>query len=306
MEYKKSSPTRITFLLPNLRLYGGIKSSISMANALVERGHDVTIAYPVVPSRDGRPWYDVRKTAVQIIRSIQNLFSRFEWYKIDARLQPIAWATPGFLPAADVLVLTWWHDVLAMAGASPAKGQQIHFVRSLELWGGPSQQVLSSYRRPLARVVTSSALGDDLRQAAGTSALVTIANGLDPIFTNQPDRDTTLAEPPRVGVLYRVQSWKRMDDALEVLTRVQAQQPIEIVLFGETLERRHRRLVNAFDHWTYVPHPAGEALRDVYRSLDVFLFCSDETEAFGNPPFEAMACGVPTVNDSPSARYSTW
>lgn len=292
---------RLTFLLPNLHLYGGIKSSIAMANAMAERGHQVTIAYPLLPARDGRPWYDLRKTAVQAIRLIQNRLSRFEWYDIDVHLHPMPWTAPRFLPDADLLVLTWWHDVLAMAAAPASRGCQIHFVRSLELWGGPSRQVLSSYRQPIPKVVTSTSLYHDLQQATGRSAAAIIPNGLDPIFTDQPEREPTLSDPPRVGVLYRVQSWKRMDDALEVLAAVQKQRPIEIVLFGEAIDRRHRRSVRAFDRMTYVPRPAGAALRDLYRSLDVFLFCSDETEAFGNPPFEAMACGVHTVTTAVGA-----
>ncbi len=51
----------------------------------------------------------------------------------------------------------------------------------------------------------------------------------------------------------------------------------------------------------YYRLPHGKKLRDIYRSLDIFLFTSNETEAFGNPPFEALACGTAVVSTTVGA-----
>lgn len=288
---------KLTFVLPNLLLYGGIKSTIAMAEAMRHRGHDVTIVSPVVPGRDGLGWTNLRRTGVQLVRAFQNAAGRPRWFDFGGSILRPPWLAERFLPEADILVLTWWADVVALKDCDPSRGIAVHFARSFEIWGGPPDKVRASYLAGLPIVVTSASLKRTLATELGVDPVAIIPNGLDPVFFDpeQPPgpRPTAGHESPRVGVLYRLQDWKRMDDAFDAIERCDA--PLRLVIFGERIKDADRRRLANFGQVEFHHLPAGTQLRDVYRSLDVFLFTSDETEAFGNPPFEALACGPAVV-----------
>lgn len=287
---------KLTFVLPNLLLYGGIKSTIAMAEAMRVRGHDVTIVSPIVPGRDGLGWTNFRRTGVQIVRALQNIVRRPRWFDFGGTLLRPPWLAECFLPEADVLVLTWWADVATLEDCNRSHGTPVHFVRSFETWGGPMDKVYASYRAGLPIMVTSTSLERTLAAVLGVHSMATIPNGLDPIFfePGPPRRQSADGRQlPRVGVLYRLQDWKRMNDAFEAIERCEV--PLRLVVFGERMRESDRRRIAALEA-TEVHHlPTGRQLRDVYRSLDLFLFTSDETEAFGNPPFEALASEVAVV-----------
>ncbi len=285
---------KLTFVLPNLRLYGGIKSTIAMADAMAGLGHEVTLVSPVIPGRDGLGWQNLRKTAAQFYYSAQNLLAPPHWFNFRGKLQRPLCLNEDVLPDADFLILTWWADVAALHNISPDKGQPVHFVRSIETWGGPAEKVLATYQQNLPRIVSSTTLRNQLRQIGSDALPDTIHNGLDRTFTSRLFVPRPRNEPPRVGVLYRKQDWKRMDDAFAVLDRCRSYRSLVPVFFGEKPNHEHRKLMHAWQaEYTYLP--SGNALRDIYESLDVFLFTSDRTEAFGNPPFEALASSVPVV-----------
>mgnify|MGYP003627159920 CR=1 FL=1 len=282
---------KITFVLPNLRLYGGIKSTIQMADALQQLGHDVTIAHPLIEGRDGQPWWKPRKTAVQAARLAQNLIKPPRWFNFSGTLLAIPYCSERFLPDADVLVLTWWADVAKLHNINECKGKVVHFVRSYETWGGPKALVNEVYGLNIPRICNSKALSAQLPH----ESLCAITNGLDDIFvTDHPAKSQTTRL--NIGVLYRQQGWKRMNDALAVLTNIKRENTgVRFILFGESIRPEHEPLIKALRDCEYHQLPAGKALLKVYQEIDIFLFTSDETEAFGNPPLEAMAVGCAVV-----------
>lgn len=272
-------------------LYGGIKSTLQMAEALQQLGHDVSVVYPLLPGRDGLPWWNLRKTAVQIVRLIQSLTGKPNWFTFTGNLIAAPFHNERYLPKADVLVLTWWADVARFHSADPSLGKVIHFVRSYETWGGPESKVEQVYSLDIPRVTNSEALARRFTVAP----IGVIPNGLDEVFFEDKkpriQRDTI-----NIGILYRLQDWKRMDDAITVLLDIKKQYPdAGVIVFGETIKPKHRRALSELGDYEYSHLPSGSALRDVYQKIDVFLFTSDETEAFGNPPLEAMAMGCAVV-----------
>jgi len=54
---------RITFLLPAISIAGGIRSTFELVNRLQNRGHDVSVVYPLIPMRSGAKWYNLRNLA---------------------------------------------------------------------------------------------------------------------------------------------------------------------------------------------------------------------------------------------------
>ncbi|MBV1875996.1 MAG: hypothetical protein KUG79_00005, partial [Pseudomonadales bacterium] len=198
---------KITFVLPSIRLYGGIKSTITMADELSKLGHDVSLVYPLLPGRDGLPWWNLRRYAVQTIRFFQNWLLPNLWFQFSGHLIAAPWLSARFLPPADFLILTWWSDVIELHNIASDRGYPIHFVRSYETWGGPDTQVKKTYTLPLTKIATSQTLANRLP----IKPAAIIANGLDHnFFSLAPAADTQLPIC-RIGVLYRQQDWKRMD-----------------------------------------------------------------------------------------------
>ena len=93
-----------------------------------------------------------------------------------------------------------------------------------------------------------------------------------------------------------------MGDEVAVLTKLIEEQPtLRLTISGEPLKSKHHQALKHHPHLEIVSVPAGRALRDVFRSLDLFLFTSDETEAFGNPALEAMGSGRAVVTTAVGA-----
>ena len=179
---------KITFVLPNVQISGGIKATLAMADALQDLGHQIKVVYPIIPARDGLPWTNLRKSGVQLVRACQNLVIP-SWIERPQNLTRIPWAASRFLPDADILVLTWWHDVPIFADSPTGSGLAVHYVRSLETWGGPEKLVLESYRRVMPRVVTSTVLEAQVKSAGGRVD-ARIPDGLEPGFLGLPRMKT--------------------------------------------------------------------------------------------------------------------
>lgn len=260
-----------------------------MAEALQQLGHDVTVVYPRLPGRDGQPWWRPRKTLVQLARWIESFWWQPNWVNFSGNLIQVPRLAEKYLPDADILVLTWWADVAKLHNVASAKGKVLHFIRSYETWGGPPDLVEKIYALDIPRVANSAQLARQLP----LPPIAAIHNGIDGIFF---DAEHTRTGPTTLGFLYRLQNWKQMDDAIDVAQKVIAKNPeVSLLVFGETLKKDHGRKLRALPNFEYIHLPSGPALKAAYEKIDIFLFTSDETEAFGNPPLEAMAAGCAVV-----------
>jgi len=285
---------RITFLLPNVHISGGIVASFELANALVDRGHQVTILYQTIPGRDGRPWWNLRKTAVQIVKGINNLLFPMKWFPLKASLMQVSSFNQVHIPDADLLVVTWWANVEDVMKLPRSKGAKLHFIRSLELWGGKEKHIDQAYNFDIPKIVTSTSLKQTIEHRYQKQMLGIVPDGVNTSrfkprdsFKNKGDSLVI-----RIGMMYRKQKLKRMQDGLQILSDVTARNAnVEVVLFGESINIEDKKLVSRIPKLTHHRFPNGDRLRDIYQSLDIFLFTSGQEEAFALPPMEAMACG---------------
>ena len=134
---------RINFILPRPSLSGGIKSNRLIAEALVRRGHDVSILYSSVPAR-----MPPKRRILKLIRYWVNRYKvrHKQQHHLEssiAKLLPVERRiiTAVDAPDADVTIATWWETAHWIKDWPQSKGKKAYFIRGYELYGGDSNKV---------------------------------------------------------------------------------------------------------------------------------------------------------------------
>ncbi len=288
---------KITFILPSLKLGGGTISTFELANGLHERGHEVKVVYPLLPSKRFHASVAVRKEVRRYLQIAQNLAKRKRgvWLEAGADIHPVTTLAETHIPDGDIIVATWWENVYDICGYSENKGIKFHLIRGYETWGGPEGLVEGVYTLPVYRAATSRWLRDLISEKFAVEVLGPVPNGVDKQLFYLERGDFGPHSPRRIGMLYRRHVWKGMEIGLRALIEVKERFPhITPVIFGEKPTASDARLMRELGNVEYHRSPYGDSLRHIYNSLDIFLFPS-LWEGFGNPPMEAMACGAACV-----------
>jgi glycosyltransferase involved in cell wall biosynthesis len=280
---------KITFVIPDPGLSGGVLVVYEYANRLKDRGHDVSIIYPLIPMKSGAKWYNVRVLANRIIGVLLNMRRRNDvnWFDLKAKLIRKPSLDGQFIPDADIIVATWWATAEYVAKYKPGKGQKHFLIQHYEIWGGPKERVENTYKLGLHNIVISSWLRNIL-YSIGAPVESIILDAVDH-SKFYPDRKERYSSALRILMPYRLEKWKGVEDGIRAFEIAKNRNSaISLVMFGPA---------PAGDIPEYVEFhksPYGETLRKLYSSCDIFLFPSRK-EGFGLPPLEAMACRCAVV-----------
>jgi glycosyltransferase involved in cell wall biosynthesis len=277
-----SPPDRlsITYLLAGAPLFGGVKVILRQADLLHRRGHRVVVAVA-----GARP----------------------DWYRPAAELCELPRLDPALLPAADVLVATYWTTIdAAVAGAAAGRGRAAHYCQGLEYTYTHNRDdhaaILAAYRQPLPALTVSGHLGEELeRRFERASRLV--LQPLEPAFRQRlrwRARGT-----PRILVCgpYEI-DWKGVETSLLAVQRLRGDGvACRLVRLSQWPLTSAERELGEPDEFHCNLRP--DAVADLVRRCDLLLAPSWEQEGFGLPALEAMAAGVPVVaSDVPC--YRSW
>lgn len=142
-------------------------------------------------------------------------------------------------------------------------------------------------------VGVSAAATESLRQVLpGSACRVTIYNGISPDAPPIRPRTPTL----RVGVVARLEPWKRVDRVLAALAQLPdaVQARVKLDVYGEGPE--HAALTATAAQLGIVRFVAFHGHRSDWlsRELDV-LVCASPDEAFGRTIIEAGLAGIPAI-----------
>jgi glycosyltransferase involved in cell wall biosynthesis len=286
---------RMTFILPEAGMTGGVRVVGMLAKHLQGRGHAVTVlSTPVrqVGLRDrvrgllrGEGWRRALGPS-----HLDGLGVRHE--VCGSAEGPRA----AEVPEGDAVIATWWETAEWVSRMPASKGAKMYFVQLDErqilaedaAWGA---RVARTYRLPLFKIATSRAVREMLREFDGEGALPVAVNGVDlgMFFAGERGKQSV----PTVGVQYLGMLRKGPDVLSEVLGRVSREMP---GLRVEVITQDRGGLRWAFPAGTRVHvDPAQGKLREIYAGCDVWL-CASRAEGFHLPPMEAMACRCPVVS----------
>jgi glycosyltransferase involved in cell wall biosynthesis len=286
---------RITFVLPEANLSGGVRVVAIHADLLRKAGHEVVVVslpHPVIPW-----WIRARRflrTGVWLRQP--STPSHLDHVDVEHRIldehRPV---TDADVPDADVVVATWWQTAEQVAALSPCKGVKAYFVQHDETEFYASEdlksrrQVRATLRLPMHKIAVSRWIVNRCAEhALGGFAIV--HNAVDhALFTSGPRERQPVAT---VGAMYSDVVFKGSEMALEAIRLAQRDYPeLRVVLFGaEPL----RKQVTLPPNTTFALRPEQTLLPRLYASCDAWLFPS-RAEGFGLPVLEAMACGTPVI-----------
>lgn len=311
---------KITFLLPIIGITGGTRVVFEYANHLHDRGHDVSVVYPLIPMKSGAKWYNLRKLASRALMFAANLKRgiHVEGFNLKANLIRVPTLDERFIPDADIVVATWWATAHYAAKYSKNKGKKFYLIQHYEIWdlwnksclwdeamkvtNNPDELPLvianldtkrfdfsklrelvdRTYTLPLHKIVISPWLERLIKEKFNEPVEALIPNGINLGAFYNGDKQFRRAK--RILMLYRPQEWKGADDGIRAFEIARKRHPeIQLVMFGAPRGRE------VPDYVDYHENIYGEDLRKLYCSCDIRLH-SSWIEAFGQSPMEAVAC----------------
>ncbi len=286
---------KITFVIPLVSLVGGIKVVFEYANNLQARGHEVRVVYPLVPAVSGKKWYDIKYFINKILRTLINIKKGnvVDWFDLKAKLSGKPTLDEIFIPDGDIVVATSCETSYYVSKYNKNKGIKFYLIQGYETWCG-EKNIDRSYKLGLHNIVISTWLKNLIQTKIEGKIEDLIINGIDftQFYPEITDRDKNQI---RILMPYRDGKAKGFNDGLKAFEIVRNRyNNVKLVLFGVNKEKNipenveiHKRVI-------------GDELRHIYNSCDIFLFPS-QSEGFGLPPMEAMACGCAVVTTNVGA-----
>jgi hypothetical protein len=163
LEYlKRHRKMKVTFILNTLNFSGGVKIVVQLANGLQERGHDVSIYYPLFPKFNGR-------------------INTQKLKHVECKVPIHRFLLVREIPKSDLIIATSWESTHFVKKIVPEKGIPVYFIQHIETWDywntgrntQKDEKALDTYNLPWSKVVTSKWLNDSLH------ASYTIPLGVD-------------------------------------------------------------------------------------------------------------------------------
>lgn len=272
---------RITYLLEDsTRIWGGVKAVFAAANALHDRGHDVTVV-----SRSPAP----------------------QWFDLRCAFRESAQFEPADIPHSDVVVATFWTTVAPALHAQ--RGPVVHYCQGYEgdnpEFAAVRPHIEQVYRLEQTHLVTISPHLESLLQRKFNRQATRVTYAIEHTGMDlRPGPAATPNKPVRVGIVgpYEI-AWKDIPTGIEACELAhRAGLDLELVRVSNTGRHPDERDLGFPVEWHDRVPPAQ--MGELYRSFDVFVGTSrGDEEGFFLPAIEAMACGVPAVlTDIPCFR----
>lgn len=285
---------RVTFVLSDANLSGGVRAVSIYAEKLKARGHQVTVV-----SRPKPPPFQLR-------RQIKSLLTGGGWpanphsdhhhlagtsveHRVIDSWRPIR---DEDVPDADVVVATWWETAEWVAAFSARKGAKAYFIQHHEVVFNeqPVERVAATWHLPLHKIVCARWLKELAATEYGDTVVDHVPYGVDHGLFHAEPRGRH--RPSTVGVMYSPSTWKGCDISFKAYElagdRVRG---LKLLTFGSSRPNEDLPIPQGAEYFYRPPQPK---IREIYAACDAWLFGS-RCEGYGLPLLEAMACRTPVI-----------
>lgn len=321
---------KVNFLLPDTGISGGNRVVFEHANRLSQRGHDVTLIYPLVPTKMAEKWFAPKVRGNQLMGAIFRLAGGVDvdWFDVDVPVRRIPSLAPQVvrmnqsqIPDADVTVATAWQTAYAVAALDNSKGAKVYFIQHYEIWkvwNSPSAwnrvasiaDDQSSYPIEMSEVVPPSEEVRREKRLVDQSfelplAKVTVSPWLSELLETKFEVNVVDVIPNSInhGVFYPEPGGTDATTILLPYRSAAWKGTQEVLEVAEALGECDIDLITFGsgdeielpDSVTHHSDLSDDQLRRLYSAAEVFVFPS-WVEGYGLPPFEAMACETAVVS----------
>ncbi len=277
----------ITFLVPFKGIAGGLRVVTCYGNALIRRGHRVTVVYP---KRDLPYREKLRRKLRRIIHREKDHLDAFR-----GTLREVPAMTPAYIPDGDAIIATAFQTAQAAAQLPARNGKKFYLIQGYEkVFARNGAEVDATFRLPFKKIVISTWLKALVAEISGETDIPVIPNGRD-FFLSTFDGEG-LVRSSDVGLLYSSVPLKRTDVAIDALTILRKRHPgIHIAMFGSDHPDRVKYSGFPFHEVRFQRTPSQESIRRTYLDTKVWMTASS-TEGFCLPALEAISLGCPIVS----------
>lgn len=270
----------INFLVPCKDMSGGLRVVAAYGNALLRRGHNVTVIYP----RKQLHW----KAAVKqrLVNSLVGETDHLDQFQ--GRLLAVPEMTADYIPRADCIIATAW-ETAEWANALPRLwGEKFYFIQGYETWTGDVERVHATYNFPMKKIVNSNWLKSIVEANCNDQNIPVIWNGKD--FHLAESLGEGVHRKFDIGMIYSSVALKRSSYGIQAMFDVQRKFPdLRFIIFGS--EKPQEPLP---DNTTVIIKPSQAEIRRIYLSTRIWTSPSLR-EGFCLPALEAISLGSVVV-----------
>lgn len=244
---------KINFLLPHLKLSGGVHVTMTFADLLARRGHQVIVA---VEDKSMKRYLRIFFSAHH--RLLPN----------NSAVKIIKVKDFAKLPEADVFFADSWKVAQKLYELNIGAATFQYLQHDERLYHGNPAEVEKVYRLPLKKFVNATWIYDALKKIGQDSVI--LFNAVDCELFN-PDKRSRPNDDKEIKILllHHTYGWKGTQDGISIVNDLKKKYPnAKLVLYGT----RTKKIDLPYDEYYY--DATGEDLARVFANSDIYLGCS--------------------------------
>lgn len=275
---------KINFLLPHLKPSGGVHVSITFANELSKRGHNIVVAV------ESKSW----------TRYFKNLLKGHPLLPKDTKVRIIRVKNFADLPDADVFFADSWKVAKKLYDLN-IKGAKFEYLQHDErMHHGDPEEVAAVFRLPLIKLVNATWIQRMLKKDFNYDA-DTLFNSVDCELFNPNKRDRSLDDHDiRILVLHHDYKWKGTKAGVEIVQNLKKKYPnVKLILFGT----RQEKIDYPYDEYQY--NSFNEDLAKLFANGDIYIGSSlNDSRAILHRWMMASGCAMAIYDNVSSDDYA--